>query len=903
MMKIKKIIAKLLGVACAVTAVAAFSVFTPVAHAEIDKNNYVLNSFQDSFVSFGCDVSEYAVTYSALKNNGDVFKTYNGYNAKFRTGGIVETKKAINVTDNTENDVIFECIPAVENQGTKEFYKFSVYFTDEQNENTYIKLEFKGNGDYYMFVNASAKDGDTIFEPASKHWQDGTYRSDQGFQVGFGLSGSGASHNFQSLKMYWDNTAKTIEVGSSRGSTIVRDFKLSDSELGIGGYTGTAKFGGFPSGKVKIKVVAENVVTSYANMNFISADGEKFARPFGLRESMGNAMTGDEVTLPEITEGRDVKNGVALNVSDLTIETEVKDPSGNAVALSGNKFTVLEEGDYVARFYCEQDSVTYVSEYKTAVVKPTGNDITESFNCSGCETSPYAKTATLASGGKVNGYFAAMNDSSNSVVKTVKAIDVSNKTKNDVLFEFLPQTIDLSSKNLALFDVIISDSEDASKNITLTLSARTASTYMGVTSKASDGGTTFNQASYTISGYNSGALYGFNTSNSFWNMKETLKIYWDNATKSLYLSPYRTDTCTGLVRDFRLSDKELGVNGYTGTAKFSGFTSGKVNISLKAYRNDVDLRMYFISAGGEKFARPFGMEKTESPVAIRSEVTLPTVTDGWNVKSGVPAEITESDYTAKVLYGNEEIAVSGNKFTANKAGEYTVVYECRQDGAPYFVKQSVTVYDYYLYGAAIRVNTSDGKNGIRFYVRMDKALYENLSAKEGFASGTLVIPENKLSGALDINNATAENGVTTGKWYETEDEKYMQSVVYLYDIPAANYGDDILARGYITAEGKTYYTVSEKWSMTYVAEYAYENFGIAKEKLEEYFGVYTVTYKTAGGEIILSEKVKYSNFVSAAPTEYNGANVTGFQTEDGKAFDITADYIKGDITLIAVTES
>ncbi len=114
-------------------------------------------------------------------------------------------------------------------------------------------------------------------------------------------------------------------------------------------------------------------------------------------------------------------------------------------------------------------------------------------------------------------------------------------------------------------------------------------------------------------------------------------------------------------------------------------------------------------------------------------------------------------------------------------------------------------------GASVRTNNPIG---IRFFVLLEKEVYDQIltdgngNIKDGVSTGTLIIPTDVLSGGeLTKNTETVRDTVTTHLWTEcTEDTDFMQSVVYLYDIPAASYNRSISYRGYVTVDGTTYYT-------------------------------------------------------------------------------------------------
>ena len=131
-------------------------------------------------------------------------------------------------------------------------------------------------------------------------------------------------------------------------------------------------------------------------------------------------------------------------------------------------------------------------------------------------------------------------------------------------------------------------------------------------------------------------------------------------------------------------------------------------------------------------------------------------------------------------------------------------------------------------GASIRL-VEDGKSGIRFHVRVlaDSYLGETINSLQ---TGMLVIPTDKLGGVelTHVNTrdnytplgAKAADENTTGQWQETVDDgvSYMESLVYVYNIPEDSYDRGFTFRGYVKYNGAYYYTSTpESRSITYVA--------------------------------------------------------------------------------------
>ena len=734
----KKLLSFALGIICALTAGFAIGASKPAL--AINKESAVKNSFQDSFVTGACTATPFSKT--AVLPNG---KAYNGYHVTFYdAGSYAEYSKLIDVSASTASDVLFEFLPLM-NEG-KEFHRYQIFITDSENDNIYLQLSVTDRGDSaeWSGMLAEAKDETATYKPASRFANTGKEpyysTSDQyAYQLQSSLKNK---NNVNPVSIYWDNAGKKIYASPKRNSQVdnlVRDFTLSDSELGIDGYTGTDKFGGFPSGKVKIKVVANNTKVYNANMWFLSAGGEKFARPFGLVESNGNAMAGDEVTLPEITEGWDVKNGVALNVSDLTIETEVKDPSGNAVALSGNRFTVSEEGDYVARFYCEQDSVTYVSEYTLSVGGIKNNDINEAFTASENVTvSPLAKTAVLPSGKAYNGYHVKF-DKAHAYVEYKKTVDLSELGAENALLELLP-LMD-RGKEFHRYVVNITDAENPEIYINLEIMDRSGSQWSSARASAHDETATYQVAGRFNKKYTDSDQYAFHINSSLNNKNQVnpVSIYWDEANKLLRVSPVRTDQDNNIVRDFKLSDGELGIEGYTGTAKFSGFTSGKVKIKIVADNVKESANMYFLSAGGEKFARISGVTP-ESRGVVGKEYILPAPDNVYNVKKGEAASVSDLTYSVSIKNENgEAVVVTDNKFTPETAGKYQLVYDSKLEGSACISKATLDV-----------VSESDAPEIIINAPEFDKIYYGEQNLTIGASASCGIYYDNNSAPALAV---------------------------------------------------------------------------------------------------------------------------------------------------------
>lgn len=191
------------------------------------------------------------------------------------------------------------------------------------------------------------------------------------------------------------------------------------------------------------------------------------------------------------------------------------------------------------------------------------------------------------------------------------------------------------------------------------------------------------------------------------------------------------------------------------------------------------------------------------------------------------------------------------------------------------VKVSAESLDYYMDGAGVKFASETDENvGIRFHMLMSNEKYSTV-AKEGITIGTLIIPTDLLTDTdadgldykdFNLNTANAKNGVT----YSTEEgvsewsasslvEGYMETYVYLYDIPAQSSNRSISAIGYIDNGATVEYTSILQRSMAGVA-YAAVKDGADASSLSMYLSrEYSVDFLDEEGVVVSSENYQYGD--------------------------------------------
>ena len=164
--------------------------------------------------------------------------------------------------------------------------------------------------------------------------------------------------------------------------------------------------------------------------------------------------------------------------------------------------------------------------------------------------------------------------------------------------------------------------------------------------------------------------------------------------------------------------------------------------------------------------------------------------------------------------------------------------------------ENKAIENYFVAGGSVRVVDDEHGTGIRFHVMMSENDYAE-NVKGGVITGTLILPKSLLAnGELTLNNANALNIETTDVWEKTtyNDAAYMQSIAYVYNIPAENYGSDLYARGYVKSGNKITYTeLSAPMSMSWVAKDEYNDTNSLltaeqKKTLKETYIDFSVSY-------------------------------------------------------------
>lgn len=215
---------------------------------------------------------------------------------------------------------------------------------------------------------------------------------------------------------------------------------------------------------------------------------------------------------------------------------------------------------------------------------------------------------------------------------------------------------------------------------------------------------------------------------------------------------------------------------------------------------------------------------------------------------------------------------------------------------------SVTSEQFKMKGASVRYVDATHGPGVKFHVLLNKGVFDGLS--DSAKTGLKLCPE-KLLGGETLASSTNANivDIETRKsdWKASDtDENMMELTVYVYDIPAANYGTDIKVAGYVTDGGKTVYTeaVNDTYSLAYVAKAAA---GVVHDadKISQLEGYYKFKFKAydLNGALVGGEQTAIYGETLTQPTSTSALTCGWFNKAKTKKWEFGSDVVSGNVSL------
>lgn len=453
-------------------------------------------------------------------------------------------------------------------------------------------------------------------------------------------------------------------------------------------------------GFVKLPAVQEYVYT-FKESGEYTVEYSAAAKYGDVSETFNLTVSNDGTYFSVNGIGDGVRAGELFTVPDcyavisgaqVFAESKIVFPSGKCY--SNNNIRLTESGVYKLVYSAEKDGKTYQKEITFCV----SSDAVESVSVSNATVSYGCSSVS----DKISGLIVNSNNSGTITFKN--PVDLSNNTKNDLLLELIVDPLVYGDRDFGELEIKITDANNADNYITISvLAPEDPRSYGGETActvsagvngrerkavayKTKENGEGFTEIVGGTRDVGFACAMSFRGTTYFQPIeRQTLKIYYDNEEKALYLSKpwvcqwnpfwqqYFRDTEIAKLIDF---DDETHFN-----ELWSGFEDGNAIVSITAKSLLKNSARYVVTyLNGVSFAS----EKV-------ADNSAPVVKVG--IGNGIPTAIVGMGYTlfdayaydfpngkinvkAKVYYAPSgvEIEINDGKFVPYYSGDYDVVY-------------------------------------------------------------------------------------------------------------------------------------------------------------------------------------------------------------------------------------
>lgn len=254
-------------------------------------------------------------------------------------------------------------------------------------------------------------------------------------------------------------------------------------------------------------------------------------------------------------------------------------------------------------------------------------------------------------------------------------IDLTGRTKNDLLAEMYVTPEERLNLELGKFSVRLTDAYDESNYVAMTFAVERWSTYMN----NCEASATVGEAAYPKYDLIGSSLHGkykeYNDIYSHYGLtfSSTIRIYWDDEEKAFYADSSGSRT---LIAD--LDNREM-----MGANAFKGFTTGEVKLSIVFDDPRMTGHVLVQEIAGLKMDGAYVEERTAPTVAVQwlGETPFGCVNKAYPIFDAYGLDNVDGRLgTSVAVYmqkgaAKERILVKDGKFVPTQAGVYELVYK------------------------------------------------------------------------------------------------------------------------------------------------------------------------------------------------------------------------------------
>lgn len=300
---------------------------------------------------------------------------YSGVTVSTATAGSVTYKKDIDISDNTEDDVLLQFIAIPNEVGVFDFTSITFKFIDKNDPDNFLSVKL-GEG-------ASANVGSLTAGGNNQDLYGLKYIRDND-EYGEGLYGTGIPQNlagqgngsvqYTAICLYYDKEDNALYVSPAHNYStqaaeekqLVRSFGDTSLKLNASGDTVSQEaWNGFTGNTVTLEITVNTVAEGKtAKYGVLTVDGERLTKRLDT-EFLFDGIVGYEYVLPSPTYVSGL-TGAETNFGSVASGVRVL-YEGEEVDVLGGVFTPQNAGEYTVQYAVEENGKTYMAEFALAV--------------------------------------------------------------------------------------------------------------------------------------------------------------------------------------------------------------------------------------------------------------------------------------------------------------------------------------------------------------------------------------------------------------------------------------------------------------------------------------------------------------------------------------------------------
>ena len=331
------------------------------------------------------DTAEEIVAPNLFEGDGSTFgweifrvgntPLYSGVTVSTAAAGSVTYTKDINISNNTENDVLLEFIAIPNEVGVFDFTSITFKFIDKSDSSNYFTVNLcAGASSNLGSLTAGGNNQDLYglkYMSQNDEYGEGPY----GTGIPQNLAGQGnGSFQYATICLYYDKQENALYVSPAHNydtqaaeeKQLVRNFGDTSLKLNKEGDTvSQPAWNGFNGNFVTLEITVNTVVEGKtAKYGVLTVDGERLTKRLDT-EFLFDGIVGYEYALPSPTYVSGL-TGAETNFDSVASGVRVL-YNGEEVDVLGGVFTPQSEGEYTVQYAVEENGKTYMAEFALTV--------------------------------------------------------------------------------------------------------------------------------------------------------------------------------------------------------------------------------------------------------------------------------------------------------------------------------------------------------------------------------------------------------------------------------------------------------------------------------------------------------------------------------------------------------